>query len=442
MRMPFAAILLAVAAATAVEAASVGPMRTQAEEARKGRTREASFNFGPFFEYRRARARSSGAEELPPSVAALKTYWAVRPFYSQVRDERNGLVERDFLWPVATAHSIKDALWWRALVANGTARDDEPSWTFNVFPLWFSGRDRKDIGYWALFPVYGTHPHFLFMDDLTFVLWPVYHDYSVKGVRSRSVLWPLVSWKESPRKAAGVWPLWGTSRLRESQHSYVLWPIITWASYEEDRDTSGAGCSGMLWPLFGYVNRTREKQYLFLPPFFSWVDAHSVKRLRCPWPLIDVEWGEKRDRVSVFPFYEKVDAYSYRDRRNDESTHRIGWKLIEFSELTSDVSREKNISFFPFFTWDRRWMKKHKTGELPKDPTHSYLRIWPFYSRTESGGWAESRSLELIPIRHSEGFSRNWAPFWTFWSADTRPNGRTRHSLFWKIITWHTDSGG
>ena len=48
------------------------------------------------------------------------------------------------------------------------------------------------------------------------------------------------------------------------------------------------------------------------------------------------------------------------------------------------------------------------------------------------------RALELNPIRHSEGFDRNWAPFWTFWECWDRPDGRTRHSLFWHLITWHT----
>ncbi len=417
-------------------------MRTQAEEARRGQRREASFNFGPFFEYRRARARDLEENGLSPSVAALKTYWAFRPFYSQVRDEQNGTVERDFLWPIATAHSIKDAMWWRAFIAYGTDRDDEPSWTFNIFPIWFSGRDRGDVGYWALFPLYGTHPHFLLMDDVTFALWPIYHDYSVKGVRSHAVLWPFVSWKDEPREATGIWPFWGTSRLRESQHTYVLWPLVTWASYDEDRDTPGAGHSGMFWPFFGCVNRAREKQHLILPPFFSWTDAKSVKRLRCPWPFVDVEWGTRRDRASVFPLYERVVGYSYKDHRCEESTHRFGWKLVEFSELKTESTRENVISFFPFFSWQRRWAKGRGEDGFLKEPSDSYLRIWPFYSRSEAGGWVEQRALELSPIRHSEGISRNWAPFWTFWSADTRPSGRTRHSLFWKIITWHTDPEG
>ena len=430
-------ILSAIIAVISVFAASAAALpRTPAEDARRGAKREASFNFGPFFEYRRARAPEVG---LPPSAARLKTYWAFRPFYSQVRNETHGVVERDFLWPIATSHSIADGMWWRALIAYGSSRSDEPSWTFNLFPIWFSGCDRHDDGYWALFPLYGTHPHFLFMDDLTFALWPIYHDYSVKGVRSHAVLWPLVSWKDSPRGSIGIWPFWGTAHLRESQHSYVLWPLVTWASYGEDRDTSGRGVSGMFWPLYGCVNREREKQHLILPPFFSYTLTDSTERLRCPWPLVDLERGSRRDRISVFPFYESIAGYSFSDRRKEESTRRFGWKLVEISELVTENTREDTFSVFPFFTLERRWTKKRGTADFPEEPSDSYLRIWPFYSSSTSGGRTARRALELMPIRHSEGFDRNWAPFWTFWSSDTRPSGRTRHSLFWKIITWHTD---
>ena len=429
-------------------AAFVAPLRastlpassgTDAEMARRGGRREASFNFGPLFEYRRARAREAAKSGLPPSVASLKTYWAFRPFYSQVRDEERGVVERDFLWPLATSHSMRSGLWWRALIAYGSSRDDEPSWTFNVFPVWFSGSDRNDVGYWALFPNYGTHPHFLFMDDLTFALWPVYHDYSVKGVRSHAVLWPLVSWKDAPRDSVGVWPIWGTSHMRESKHSYVLWPLVTWAAYDEDRDTSGKGHSGMFWPFFGCVCRARERQWLVLPPFFSYATTDATCRLRCPWPFVDIETGPRRDRVSVFPLYEHIAGYSYSDRGQEETTHRFGWKIVEATSLKTDNTREEVFSFFPFFTWERSWTRRRGDAAFPAEPASSYLRVWPFYSRTEGNGRVESRALELMPIRHSEGFARNWAPFWTFWSADTRPGGRTRHSLFWKIITWHVD---
>ena len=202
----------------------------------------ADVNIGPFFEHDQQR-----------------NFTAVRPFWSTAPETE------DFVWPLGTWHSNEDRFWYRfAFLAYGHEG------SFNLFPFWFSETDREtDEFRWALFPVCGSHPHMLFMDDIHFVLWPLYMDYSVKGVRSHAVLWPFFSWKDEPRESVGVWPLFGWSRLRESTHKYVMWPFLTWADYCGDRDTSGAGDSGMIWPLFGVVERERERQVLVLPPFFS-----------------------------------------------------------------------------------------------------------------------------------------------------------------------------
>ena len=137
---------LAALAALPVSAADV-----EAEEARTGGRGRSHWHVGPFFEYRRAE----------PGPA---TFWAVRPFYSQVRDPATRTVTRDVLWPLGAYHYHNDASWYRALIAYGDARDGDPSWSFNIFPLWFCGKDRAGAGYWGAFPFYGEHPHFLFMD--------------------------------------------------------------------------------------------------------------------------------------------------------------------------------------------------------------------------------------------------------------------------------------
>jgi len=184
----------------------------EAQRVRTGGRGRSHWHLGPFFEYRRS-------EPGPAS------WWAVRPLFSQVKDPATDTSVFDFLWPLCTYHSHRNADWWRALVAYGDSREDDPTWSFNIFPLWFSGCDRKDDGYWGLFPIYGNHPHFLFMDDWEFILWPVWQTYEVKGVRSRAVLWPLVTWRDDPRSGTGVWPFYGNATRRESEHSYLLWPL-------------------------------------------------------------------------------------------------------------------------------------------------------------------------------------------------------------------------
>ena len=397
----------------------------EAEKARIGGRTESNWNFGPFFQYRRAAPGPS-------------SFWAVRPFYSQVGAPASDTFACDVLWPLGTYHDHNNADWWRVLIAYGDARKDDPTWSFNVFPFWFSGCDRKDDGYWGFFPFYGHHPHFFFMDDWDFILWPIWQAYSVKNVRSRAVLWPFVTWRDDPRAGVGVWPFWGTTRQRESDHGYCLWPVATWAGYDADRDTSGAGWSWMFWPIYGQIRRERESQDLLLPPFFSYARTDSATRWRVPWPLVEVLHSSVRDRISVWPLWEWVRSYPYasgKERKPEERTWRIGWQLVESSHLESDRTSEDRFNFFPFWTSESRYAKG-KDGTLKE--TSSYMRVWPFWSCETKGGRSHHRVLELMPIRHTEGIDRNWSPFWTFWESRDRKDGRTRHSIFWSFITWHT----
>lgn len=412
----------------------------EAERARRGGERLVSnWHVGPFFEYRRAE----------PGDA---TFWAVRPFYSQVDDAATRTFALDALWPLVAYRDHADASWWHALLlCYGDARATDPSWSFNVFPLWFCGADRRDAGYWGLFPLYGNHPHTTLVDDWTFVLWPIWHTYEVKGVRSHAVLWPFVTWRDEPRAGWGVWPLCGQARRRESGHGYALWPLVTWAGYDEDRDTSGAGTSWWVLPFYGEVRRARESQTMVLPPFFSYAETRSAKpaggcpagavestRWRLPWPLVDLERTRTRDRISVWPFWELVRGYAYSGEGAasdkgavEERTWRVGWKLVENTELATDRTRERRFNLFPFVTWERRWTK----DEL----VDSCFRVWPFWSSETAGGRTRRRTLELMPFRHNEGIERNWAPFWSLWEMDERPDGRTRHSLLWNFIAWQSE---
>ena len=414
----------------------------EAQLGRRGYETVSHWHGGPFFEYRRAIGPNpvGGSRE-----ARLRTFWAFRPFYAQVRAPETS--ERDFLWPIATGHSREDALWWRAFfLAYGDAREGrEPSWSFNILPIFFCGSDRLDRGYWGLFPLYGTHPHLLQMDNWRFVLWPLWMDYDVKSVHHGAVLWPLVTWKNNDTATAGLWPIFSHARLRESDHWYALWPIATWARYDEDRDTSGAGFSWMFWPLYGHVSRARETQHLFLPPFFSWTRTPHVRRWRVPWPLVDVEIGTRRNRTSVWPFYEHLDGFPYTSaetppdaRTPDERTRRYLWLFVEDTELSTETTRETRFNVFPFFTYERRMAREKKSGEWRE--ASSFLRIWPFWRSETDHGLTRRRVLDLVPIRHAEGLDRNWSPFWTFWTSESLRGGSTDHSLLWNIFTWTSDA--
>jgi hypothetical protein len=350
-----------------------------------------SFQVGPFYEQR-------------PDDG----YYALRPLYAQEGDVT------DIVWPLFTKHET----WWRALWFihyQDTGEDSQ----FDLMPLWFNGETREGETYWGLFPLYGHHPHFLLVYDLDFALWPFWMRYKMprpsedRWMTSNVVLFPFFHWRDDG--SWGVWPLYGVGHQRESDHRYTLWPIVTWANYRSDRDTSGAGYSWWVWPLYGSVERERESQTMFIPPFFGYAETPHVKRWRLPWPIVEWERGTKRDRTSIFPLWESVADKRYSDGQVESRTTRFGYKLVELYDTETRV--------FPF--WASR-----KDG--------SYLRVWPFYEHEETDdGMTHGSVLSLMPIRWVPQIDRNWAKFWTFYEFESCPM-HTDHSLLWGIIRWRT----
>lgn len=349
----------------------------------------AAFQVGPFYEQR-------------------DEFAAVRPFWSAER------ATTDVLWPLFTAHDD----WWRFCFFTHYQENREGGYQFEIMPLWFNGRAAEDSdAYAGLFPICGYHPHFLLMYDLEFCLWPLWMRYRMprpkddKMMTSTAVLFPFFHWRDDG--SWGVWPLCGMSHNRSDDHWYALWPLFNWKTAYEDRDTSGAGTAWMLWPLYASVERERESQWQVLPPFISFVETKDGWRGRFPLPIIEIERFAKRDRTSVFPFYEHIINRRYLDGAPTTELTRFGWRLVE---LLPDETR-----VFPFYVG-----------------SDSFTRVWPFYeSETGRDGVTRARILSLFPIRWDDGVERNWSKFWTFYETESNPI-ETHHSLLWGIIRWST----
>ena len=349
-------------------------------------------------------------------------FYALRPFWSH-EDEVT-----DVLWPVFTAH--RD--WWRFCFFTHYQSNADGGYQFEVMPIWWNGREKgreegersvaeDDTSYWGLFPIWGRHPHILMMHDWEFCLWPIWMRYRMprpkdtKWMTTNAVLFPFFHWRDDG--SWGFWPFYVTSHNRADDHTTVFWPIWNWKTSFADRDTGGAGTSWMLWPLVGRVARERESQWLFLPPFFSYVETPDGWRGRFPLPLVEIERFAKRARTSIFPFYEHIDNFRYLDRTKQDEITRFGWRLVE---LLPDETR-----VFPF------WVSR---------PDGTYFRLWPFWeSAVDKDGVRFGRFLSLFPIRWVPAVDRNWSKFWTLYERVSR-SGTTDHALFWGLIRWTTQT--
>lgn len=368
------------------------------------------------------------------SKLLLAAVFQIGPFYQQGEDGSAALRPLwssshetvDVLWPVFTSH--RD--WWRFCFIAYNEKNDAGG-QFTLFPFWWNGssvrrvhggKDEK-VDYYGFFPFWGTHPHLLGLYDASFAMWPLYHSYSTpragKMMRTKALLFPFFHWRDDG--SWGAWPFYVSNRARRSRHYTALWPFFTWAKYEGDRDSSGAGSSWMVWPFYGRVSREREEQHLILPPFFSIAKTKPQRidgvkkdglRVRLPWPFFDYEKTIQRTRLSIFPFYEKLESRRYSDGAVEDETTRFGWRLVEI------LPNETRV--FPL------WVK-----------SADYFRLWPFWETKREGDVKKGRFLSLFPLRHVPAVDRNWAKFWTFYEREENPVS-VDHSLFWGIIKWNT----
>ena len=391
---------------------SLAPVLLFAESTNRAPDRVVSrFRLGPFFEYRAT--RDGG------------TFWALRPFYSRLTDPVSDTQVSDVVWPLGTCHRTHEQLWWRALLAYGADSDvsrDDSAWSAALFPLYFQGRTRQGEDYWALFPVYGHLPHVLLMDDINFTLFPLYLNYEVNHVEREYYLWPIFSrmGDDPDVKRTGVFPVFGQTKRPESRNTYCFWPFWTSAVYDSPRNP---GSSWMLFPLAGSVDREKEKQWLFLPPFFSHATTADAERWRMPWPFYETVTTKTSEKRSYWPFYG--------DKTSEDEQHCYAvWPLYDSFTLKGKKGREERSRFFPFYMKDTLYQNDQAGVEQVAE---TYTRVWPFYARKSSPEGSHLRALELSLIRYSGGIERNWAPFWTFYERIEQKN-EIAHDALWGLL--------
>jgi hypothetical protein len=371
------------------------------------------FRIGPLFEYRAT--RDGGV------------FWALRPLVSHLSDPATDTAVTDLAWPLGTRHRLHEEAWWRFGLAYGSDSDvtrDDSAWKAALFPLYFQGRSRAGEDYWALFPLYGHLPHVLFMEDIDFALFPLYLNYEINRVGREYYLWPVFSRTEGAAgaKQAGVFPLYGRTRRGDAEHLYAFWPFWTSAVYDGPRN---AGTSWMLFPVAAHVDRAREQQWMWLPPFFSHARTDSAERWRLPWPLYESEVSKDSTRRSVWPLYGSLES-------GDERRWYAAWPLIQSFTLTTPGRRTERSRFFPFYLSQQIYRRDAGGGERLAE---EYTRCWPLYARESDERGTRVRALELMPIRFSGGIERNWSAFWTLYEREEAA-GEVSHDALWGLLKY------
>ena len=381
---------------------------------------------GPFFEYGSREGRGM-------------TRLAVRPFFAWEEDRRNP-PDRDMevVWPLSHFGWRGDAFHWRVVMTfwNDEDRTDRLTrdYSLAIPPLWVNGRDGEDA-YWGLFPIWGRMPKFLLLEDFRWRLFPLWLSYrtgGTQGVGRTYVLWPFFSLKHDDDAARwGLWPLYGTKRERERDSRYVLWPFWNDQTFHAPNHNGGAW---MLWPLAERIDADTEQGWGLLPPLFRWSETtDGAFLLRCPWPLFERYRDRRESTWRAWRFW----GMTHRGTRD-------GWWFLHpivVSERQRTESRfVRRFRVWPFYV-DEETVAYDIRGRARTQ--HRHFRVWPFYaSDWHEGEGLRRRALALFPIREVPAVERNWAPFWTLYTATREPgSGEVLHELFWGLIWWRTHPG-
>lgn len=378
---------------------------------------------GPFFEY--------GSRE-----GVGMTRLAVRPFFAWERAARHP-VDRDLevVWPLSHFGWRGDAFHWRVVMLfwneedrTGRASGD---YSLSIPPLWVNGRDAGE-SYWGLFPIWGRMPKFLLLEDFRWAFFPLWLSYRTGGTQGTAreyVLWPFFSLKHDPDATRwGLWPLFGTKHERERDSRYVLWPFWNDQTFHAHNHK---GRAWMLWPLFERIDADTEQGWGVLPPLFRWSETtDGAFLLRAPWPLFERYRDPRESTWRMWRFW----GMTHRGTRD-------GWWFLHPIVVSQ---RQKTVSQFvrafrvwPFYVSEET-VAYDARGNAREQKR--YFRIWPFYASDyhEDDG-LRRRALALFPIRGVPVVERNWAPFWTLYTATRAPGSdETHHELLWGLIWWTT----
>jgi len=370
------------------------------------RTRAA----GPFFEH--------------DDMGALE-FSAFRPFYSVTTDREKNYQVKDYLWPVAVTRTWGSDSTWRFLVFFGHNFEtdvEDGRYRSVIFPLACWGRDAAHERYAAVFPFGGHIREFLGRDEIDFVLFPLYLETEVNRVRTRDVLFPLISWT----RGAGVrrerfFPFYGRSVTEgRSRKLFVLWPIWTSASYYMP---SEKGRAFILFPLVGRVNTVNQKAWMFIPPFFRWARSGEQTEASLPWPFVQYASGEM-DKLYLWPLVGRKAVGHSKSRF-------LLWPLIQLREGQSRDHEYRRNMLFPFVYHEAT--RPLSTGGVTRAAVDGrHLKIWPLMSYERQQDETRFRLLSLWPLKNTRGMERNWVPIWTLYDRIRTPE-QLDESLLWGL---------
>ena len=350
----------------------------------------------------------------------------------------------DLAWPFVAARYRQDGKYIRVFNYLQTRKPQDDTvrrsrdW---LLPLLFTGTDNKGEPYAAVFPVIGSIHNIIGVDNLSFVLFPLYLQANRGHTESHSILWPVFN-----RTTAKSWQKWRVfpfygvreSHNADQRHYFLLWPMIHWSSWTTENR------SGNAWFAFPLLGRSQDRSLdtrsnshrpetmaqstTVLWPFFLFSSTPQSRNVHAPWPFVQVSRsefnGHERRKLFLWPAWGRT--------VQGEKWYRfIAWPLFHQWNDTHGSEIVQRTWLVPFYRHQRHFSGNKRTS--------TELQIWPLFSMETREQTFDLKALRLWPMAQNPIIDRIFAPLYTVFEYHRADNESLRWSLLWNTLRWESD---
>jgi len=317
-----------------------------------------------------------------------------------------------------------------------TASDDR-IYVAPPFFLWYKSK-LSSIEYFVLFPFYGSQKEksSWMRAWLLNLYWDEYN--AKEKLREHDILWPIVNWYTSPKRAGWrIFPLvWHRKKFSEKgrREQYISPLFYSSAEFNLEGEKEKTAYRHIINPLFYYRKKTAEKEnysHLALPivPLFYHGTRMSTYRYKVPVfnkdknrsGVKEITYIDTNKTHFLFPFY----WFSGMERRGEakktdlKKGSLVGLPLLYYSFKNSLNSEGTTDSYRRFFLLGYHWNRspgyaghslllglyKYENFERKETSVHSLL--WGLVNITsKKGGGGSSRFIPFYSYRSRGGTGR------------------------------------
>ncbi len=364
-------------------------------------------------------------EEGPRSTLGL------RPLILQEKDRENDSTEADLLYPLGAYSREREDVEWRFFTLFRRAervspgREGATASDYSLYPfLFWQAESPGRPGYFAFFPVGGRLLERFNLDEIFFVLFPLYARTVKDDLTTTHLPFPFVAvWSGAERSGWQFWPFYGRDvQPGRFEKTFTLWPLGF--AQDLDLDTENPRRIRIFLPLYSLLRSPQRDETTILWPFFSKVTDRQEGYVEwdLPWPIVRITRGETRNITRVWPFY----GTAVRGTRSDES---VLWPLylVERDEREDWRFTRHRILFY---------LVQNAREEEPEGGRSRHrLDVWPLFFYEAEGDAAKFQTLALLEtfFPRDASLRRSLAPLWTLYRYERGADGHTVSSFLWNL---------